>query len=86
MAVRIEGPHQHLQHGGLHGWCEACPYEDRHEALERAVKKDGFATVAHRLNALAVFNKNSNPRLARLARSDEMWLWEKHRGWEEKNE
>lgn len=76
--VRILGEHEHLHHGGLHGWCEACPPEDRHAAIERTVRADGYATAVRRLNALVVFSKHDNPHLHRTALEDLRWLQHQH--------
>lgn len=76
--VRILGEHEHLRHDGLKGWCEACPEEKRHEALERVVREDGYATAVRRLNLLATYSKRDNPHLHRTALEDEAWLHRRH--------
>ena len=70
----------HLEEGGLHGWCASCPPGERHQAIERTVRADGYATAIRRLNFLAnVANRRDNGRLHRVAREDEEWA----RRWEE---
>ncbi len=62
----------HLGEGGLHGWCASCPPGERHQAIERTVRADGYATAIRRLNFLAnVANRRDNGRLHRVAREDE---------------
>ena len=64
----------HIEEGGLHGWCASCPPEERHLAIERTVRSDGYATALRRLNFLAnVANRRDNERLHRVARMDEEW-------------
>jgi hypothetical protein len=70
----------HLEEGGLHGWCAKCPPGERHRAIERAVKTDGYATAIRRLNFLAnVANRRDNGDLHSVAREDVEWTerWEK---------
>ncbi len=70
----------HLEEGGLHGWCARCPPEQRHRAIERTVKTDGYAAAIRRLNFLAnVANRRDNEDLHKVAREDVEWTerWEK---------
>lgn len=70
----------HVEEGGLHGWCARCPPEERHRAIERTVRADGYATAVHRLNFLAnVASRRDNEDLHRAAREDIEWAerWEK---------
>ncbi|MGP8077203.1 MAG: hypothetical protein ACLP78_00805 [Thermoplasmata archaeon] len=70
----------HLEEGGLHGWCARCPPEERHRAIERTVKTDGYAAAIRRLNFLAnVANRRDNRDLHKVAREDVEWTerWEK---------
>jgi len=70
----------HLEEGGLHGWCASCPLEERHHAIQRTVRADGYATATRRLNFLAnVANRQDNGDLHRVAREDLVWTedWEK---------
>ena len=61
----------HLEEGGLHGWCASCPPEERHRAIERTVRTDGYATAIRRLNFLAnVANRRDNEHLHRVAHED----------------
>lgn len=69
----------HLEEGGLHGWCASCLPEERHRAIERTVRADGYATTVHRLNFLAnIASRQDNGRLHRVALEDEEWArqWE----------
>lgn len=43
----------------------ALTLDERHEALAKAVKKLGWLPVFRKLNAVAVLNRNTNPKLAR---------------------
>jgi hypothetical protein len=70
----------HLEEGGLHGWCASCLPEERHRAIERTVRADGYATAIRRLNFLAnVANRRDNEHLHGVAREDEDWArrWER---------
>ncbi len=72
--------HVHVEEGGLHGWCANCPPEERHRAIERTIREDGYATAVRRLNFLAnVANRKDNGHLHRIAHEDEEWAerWEK---------
>ena len=72
--------HVHVERGGLHGWCEHCPEEKRHEALERSVREDGYATTVRRLNFLRnIANRSDNRRLHEIAGEDLRWLERRHR-------
>lgn len=71
---------EHLEEGGLHGWCASCPPEERHCAIERTVRADGYATTVRRLSFLAnVANRRNNGQLHRVASEDVEWAerWEK---------
>lgn len=76
--THILGEHEHLQHDGLHGWCEACSPSERHAAIERTVREDGYATTVRRLNILAVYSKTQNPHLHRTASEDIRWIQKEH--------
>ena len=79
MAEEKWSNHVHVEEGGLHGWCASCSPEERHRAIERTVRTDGYATAVRRLNFLAnVANRGNNERTHRVAREDEDWV----RGWE----
>ena len=70
----------HIEEGGLHGWCASCPPEERHRAIERTVRTDGYATAVRRLNFLSnVANRKDNEHLHRVAHEDLEWAerWEK---------
>ncbi len=64
----------HLEEGGLHGWCASCPPEERHRAIERTIRSDGYATATRRLNFLAnVADRHDNEHLHRVAQEDREW-------------
>jgi hypothetical protein len=70
----------HIEEGGLHRWCASCSPEERHLAIERTVRADGYATAIRRLNFLAnVANRKDNEHLHRVAHEDVAWAerWEK---------
>ena len=80
MAERRWSRHVHVERGGLHGWCERCPERERHEALHRSVRADGYATTVRRLNFLHnIANRSDNSRLREVAGEDERWLERDHR-------
>jgi hypothetical protein len=47
---------------------------ERHEALERAVKKMGWLPTYRKLNAVWVLNRNTNPKLASIFKADRNWV------------
>jgi len=67
-----------LREGELvkHGYSMHKPAKLRHQALAKSVEEDGALTVYRRLNLLYVWNKNQNPKLARIAKSDMEWVGE----------
>lgn len=46
----------------------------RRAALTSAVKDEGYAPIVRRLNLIANYNKNSDPRVHALMRSDMAWM------------
>ena len=46
----------------------------RHSALTKAVKDVGYAMVIRRVNVVANFNKNSDPRVHKIMRGDIKWM------------
>jgi len=46
----------------------------RHAALKLAVGKFGALTVIRKLNAVAVYTKNTSPKVSRIFRSDMAWI------------
>jgi hypothetical protein len=68
-----------IERGGLHGWHEDESDRKRHEALERSVREDGYATAIRRLNFLAnVANRQDNEHLHVVAERDLRWLEKEH--------
>ena len=75
-------PSAGIRHEGAllrHGYNEEEGERSRHEALERAVRQDGYAKTEQRVNALAVINKGHASRHTELE-SDLRWLHERYRG------
>jgi hypothetical protein len=71
-----------LHEGDLerHGWKEHEGVEERHRALERSVRADGYATTVDRLAFMRnVASRRDNRGLEEAARADEEWLrhWER---------
>jgi hypothetical protein len=65
--------------GSLHGWHERESESERHEALRRSVRDDGYATTVRRLDFIAnVANRKDNERLHRVAREDLRWAERMH--------
>lgn len=49
---------------------------DRHSALKKAVKTLGSLTIWKKLNAIYVYNKNTNPQYAAIYNKDRNWVRE----------
>jgi len=47
---------------------------ERHESLKKAVKNIGKNTVIKKLNAVAILNKNTNPKIAGKFKADMQWV------------
>lgn len=70
----------HVERGGLHGWCSHCGEEERHDALRRSVREDGYATTIRRLNFIVnVGNRRDDEHARHVAREDMHWLERMHR-------
>ena len=68
-----------VHRGRLHGWREHGSESERHEALRRSVRADGYATTVRRLNFLHnVANRDDNSGLRRAASEDERWMERMH--------
>jgi hypothetical protein len=66
--------HVHVRSGALKGWCEKCPAAQRHVALRKSVRSDGYATTVRRLNFLRnVADRRDNRGLAHAAERDLAW-------------
>lgn len=46
----------------------------RHLALKKAVKKYKYSTVVHKLNAVKILTKNTNPKISNIFGQDIKWL------------
>ena len=71
-----------LHEGALagHGWKEHESAEERHRALERSVRADGYRTTVDRLLFMEnVANREDNRGLHETAHADREWLrrWER---------
>lgn len=67
-----------LRHGtlskyGYHNVADLTVAE-RHRALEKAIKGLSHATVIHKLSAVAVLQRNTNPRMSRIFQIDQRWV------------
>ncbi len=70
-----------LKEDGLHGWREHESPEQRHAAIERTIRQDGYATAIRRLGFLRnVADRENNEELHRLAEEDQRWAG----GWEDR--
>ncbi len=49
----------------------------RHNSLKKAVAKYTKSAVIHKLNAITTLNKNTNPTLSGVYKSDMAWVQEK---------
>jgi hypothetical protein len=54
--------------------------EDRYDALSKAVKKLGWLPVFRKLNAVAVLNRNTNPKLSDRFFKDRDWVKKNYEG------
>jgi len=58
-----------------HGWSEHEGVEERHSALNRSVRADGYKRTIDRLSFLRnIANRQDNRRLHEVAEADEHWL------------
>ena len=57
-----------------HGYKMRDPAKKRRQALKKAVQFSSKNKVSKRLLALQVFNKNDDPDLSQIARSDRDWI------------
>jgi hypothetical protein len=55
------------------GYSVKSPVRTRHSAIKKAVKKYGKVTVQRKLNALAVYNKKKNPKMATEFKQDSLY-------------
>ena len=67
-----------LQAGTLkkHGYSHivTLTVSQRRRALRKALAEFGYVTLMRKVNAVAVLNRNTHPRLARLFEADKKWL------------
>lgn len=60
--------------GTLRGWHGDASSRNRHEALKKAVKREGCRSIILRLNLEANFTKKTSPTTYRAARQDMQYL------------
>lgn len=46
----------------------------RHRALGKAVRSEGYAPVIRKLTAISNYNRNTNPRVRELIERDKRWM------------
>ena len=65
-----------LEKGGLskYGYYVRDSSIKRHTSLKKALKHMSYATLVRKINALSILFKNTQPGLAKHARSDIKWL------------
>jgi len=63
-----------------HGYRMRSKESTRHMALGKAVHEDGGLTVHKRLILLYTWNKNKNPKTARLVHQDAEWVKRRYYG------
>jgi len=49
----------------------------RHTALNKAIRAYGALSVSRKLNAVYVYNRKTNPSVARVFKADRDWVLEK---------
>ena len=57
-----------------HGYKMRDSTKKRRQALTKALKESSRSKITKRLQALQVFNKNDDPDLSKIARSDRDWI------------
>lgn len=53
--------------------------QSRHRALNKAVNDMGYLPIIKKLNALATLNRNTNPNISQIFKTDQEWLSEKYK-------
>lgn len=59
---------------GKYGYNTKISDRARRTALRKAVSGEEYATIVRRLNALSILQKNTNPRVYKILRSDMEWM------------
>lgn len=76
-----------LHEGGLHGWKAHGSSEERHRAIERSIRDDGYPKTIERLDFIAnVANRRNNRVEHAAARADIRWAEERHRASREEDD
>lgn len=73
--VRIPITHR----GALEGYHVNDLVKDKRKMLDWYVKKDGYSTIIKRLNVLAIYNKNRDPKMSKKVKNDISYLQKKYR-------
>lgn len=59
---------------GKYGYSAESSVQTRHAALKKAVNGISRNSVIRKLNAVAVLQKNKNPRISKIFRADQRWV------------
>ncbi len=59
---------------GQFGYSSKLSAKERYQALKKAVKKLGSGTIIKKLNAIAILNKRTNPKISEIFRKDLAWI------------
>lgn len=62
---------------GRYGYTTTAKASVRHRALNKATRKYGALSVYRKLNALAVYTKNTSPRSSKTAKADRNYIGKK---------
>lgn len=63
-----------LKHGELHGYHAKTSKRSRHTALRKTVRSVGALSTFRKLNAIAVYTKNSAPSKSKTIKADRNWI------------
>jgi Family of unknown function (DUF5771) len=59
--------------GGLEGWHANESAAQRHSAIKKAIRRNGYATTIRRLTVIGNLDENSSPETTRKVREDVHW-------------
>jgi len=76
--VRIPVSGHELGNYGYHS-VVSMSVQSRHRALNKAVNDMGYLPIIKKLNALATLNRNTNPNISQIFKTDQEWLSEKYK-------
>ena len=63
---------------GKYGYSTKVNATRRHRALNKATRKYGALSVYRKLNALAVYTKNTSPKTSKTVKADRNYIGKKH--------